>query len=257
VRAAVSGVEVIFHQAALASVPRSIVDPLLTMEVNVVGTQHVLLAARDASVRRVVFASSSSVYGNTPTVPKHEDMTPHPASPYALQKLSSELLCEIYTRIYGLETVALRYFNVFGPRQDPHSEYAAVIPRFITALLTGERPIVFGDGQQTRDFTYIENVVRANLLAATAPEAVGQTMNIGCGESISLNSVLRIASEILGTRTDPEYREPRVGDVHDSLADIARARRLLAYEPTVAVREGLERTIQAMRQTAGIIRGAK
>jgi UDP-glucose 4-epimerase len=250
VRAAVAGVEVVFHQAALASVPRSVADPLTTLAVNVTGSQHVLLAARDAGVRRVVYASSSSVYGNTPTLPKQEDMPPHPMSPYALHKLSAELLCGIHTRVYGLETVALRYFNVFGPRQDPKSEYAAVIPRFVTALLTGQRPIVFGDGEQTRDFTYIDNVVRANLLAADALEASGQAMNIGCGDRISLNAMLRLAGEVLGMAPDPEYRDARTGDVRDSLADITRARRLLGYEPAIAFREGLARTIEAMRASA-------
>jgi len=174
VKAAVAGTEVVFHQGALASVPRSIANPVLSLETNVNGTQNVLLAARDAGVRRVVYASSSSVYGNTPTLPKHEEMPTAPLSPYAVQKLSGELLCEVFTRIYGLETVALRYFNVFGPRQDPTSEYAAVIPRFLTALLEKQRPIVFGDGEQTRDFTYVENVVQANLLAATSKMLLGK-----------------------------------------------------------------------------------
>ena len=177
VRAAMQGVEVVFHQGALASVPRSIADPIGSLETNINGTQNVLLAARDSGVRRVVYASSSSVYGNTPTLPKREDMPTHPMSPYAVQKLSAELLCGVFTRIYGLETVALRYFNVFGPRQDPASEYAAVIPRFLTALIEKRRPIVFGDGEQTRDFTYIANVVQANLLAASAPDAVGYALN--------------------------------------------------------------------------------
>ncbi len=185
VRAAVEGVEVVFHQGALASVPRSIAEPVISLETNIIGTQNVLLAAMHAGVRRVVYASSSSVYGDTPVLPKHEEMPTAPMSPYAVQKLTGELLCGVFTRIYGLETVALRYFNVFGPRQDPTSEYAAVIPRFLTALLEKRRPIVFGDGEQTRDFTYIENVVQANLLAATSSAAVGAAMNIGCGERIS------------------------------------------------------------------------
>ncbi|WP_207229613.1 SDR family oxidoreductase [Ktedonosporobacter rubrisoli] len=246
VRTAVEGTEVVFHQAALASVPRSIADPVASLETNINGTQNVLLAARDAGVRRVVYASSSSVYGNTPTLPKHEEMPTAPMSPYAVQKLTGELLCGVFTRIYGLETVALRYFNVFGPRQDPASEYAAVIPRFITALLEKRRPIVFGDGEQTRDFTYVENVVQANLLAATAPAASGAAMNVGCGDQISLNSVLQIAGDLLGVRVDAEYREPRAGDVRDSLADISKAQRLLGYKPTVDFREGLARTIRAL-----------
>lgn len=247
VKATMKGVEVVFHQGALASVPRSIVDPVSSLETNINGTQNVLLAARDAGVRRVVFASSSSVYGNTPTLSKREDMPTDPMSPYAVQKLTGELLCKVFTPIYGLETVALRYFNVFGPRQDPASEYAAVIPRFLTALIEGKRPIVFGDGEQTRDFTYIKNVVQANLLAASSPDAVGQAINIGCGEQISLNSVLRIAGELLGVTVDAEYREPRPGDVRDSRADISLARHLLDYKPVVGFREGLAATLDALR----------
>ena len=248
VRAAMQGIEVVFHQGALASVPRSIADPIGSLETNVNGTQNVLLAARDAGVRRVVYASSSSVYGNTPVLPKREDMPPHPMSPYAIQKLTGELLCAVFTRIYGLETVALRYFNVFGPRQDPASEYAAVIPRFLTALLEKRRPIVFGDGEQTRDFTYIGNVVQANLLAASSRDAVGYAMNIGCGEQVSLNIVLRLAGELLGIAVDAEYREPRPGDVRDSLADTSLAQRLLGYVPTVGFREGLASTLDALRR---------
>ena len=248
VRAAMQGVEVVFHQGALASVPRSIADPIGSLETNINGTQNVLLAARDSGVRRVVYASSSSVYGNTPTLPKREDMPTHPMSPYAVQKLSGELLCGVFTRIYGLETVALRYFNVFGPRQDPASEYAAVIPRFLTALIEKRRPIVFGDGEQTRDFTYIANVVQANLLAASSSEAVGYALNIGCGEQISLNTVLRLAGELLGVTVDADYREPRPGDVRDSCADINLAQRLLGYRPSVSFHEGLARTLDALRR---------
>jgi len=249
VRAAVAGVEVVFHQAALASVPRSIADPLTSLQVNVVGTQHVLLAARDAGVRRVVYASSSSVYGNTPTLPKRESMEPMPLSPYAIQKLTAELLCGAMTRIYGLETVALRYFNVFGPRQDPLSEYAAVIPRFLTALREGRRPLIFGDGEQTRDFTYISNVVWANLLAAESAGAVGHAMNIGCGARISLNDVLRTAGALLGIEAEADYADPRPGDVRDSLADISLAGQLLGYAPAVTFHDGLEQTITAMLAT--------
>ncbi|HEX8032764.1 MAG TPA: SDR family oxidoreductase [Ktedonobacterales bacterium] len=246
VRAAVAGVDVVFHQAALASVPRSIADPVTSLETNVNGTQHVLLAARDAGVRRVVYAGSSSVYGDALVLPKREDMCPHPLSPYALQKLTGELLCGVFTRIYRLETVVLRYFNVFGPRQDPASEYAAVIPRFLSTLLQRQRPVVFGDGEQTRDFTYVANVVRANLLAADVPDAAGQVINVGCGERISLNEVLRIAGSLLDVSLEPEYREPRPGDVRDSLADITRARHLLGYEPSITVRDGLARTLDAL-----------
>jgi len=249
VRKAVAGTEVVFHQGALASVPRSIADPVSSLETNINGTQNVLLAARDAGVHRVVYASSSSAYGNTPTLPKREEMPTAPMSPYAVQKLTGEMLCGVFTPIYGLETVALRYFNVFGPRQDPASEYAAVIPRFLTALLQKHRPIVFGDGEQTRDFTYIENVVQANLLAATAPDAVGTFMNIGCGERISLNQVLKIAGDLLSIEVNAEYRETRSGDVRDSLADISRAQRLLGYDPKIKFAEGLARTLEALRVT--------
>ncbi len=246
IKAAVKGVEVVFHQGALASVPRSIADPVASLETNINGTQNVLLAARDAGVRRVVYASSSSVYGNTPTLPKHEAMPTQPMSPYAVQKLTGELLGRVFTHVYGLETVALRYFNVFGPRQDPTSEYAAVIPRFLTALIKKRRPIVFGDGKQTRDFTYIFNVVQANLQAATSPYASGHVMNIGCGEQISLNTVLQLAGELLNVTPNPEYREPRPGDVRDSLADISLAQQFLSYKPIVGFREGLRRTLDAL-----------
>ncbi|HEV2579729.1 MAG TPA: SDR family oxidoreductase [Ktedonobacteraceae bacterium] len=250
IKAAAQGVEVIFHQGALASVPRSIADPVASLESNVNGTQNVLLAARDAGVRRVVYASSSSVYGDTPTLPKREDMPTNPLSPYAIHKLTGELLCGVFTRIYGLETVALRYFNVFGPRQDPNSQYAAVLPRFLTALLEKRRPVVFGDGEQTRDFTYVENVVQANLLAATAPDAVGRAMNIGCGEQISLNSVLRLAGAMLGEPVEADYRETRAGDVKHSLADIRLAGQLLGYQPAVKFQEGLSRTLAALQKDA-------
>lgn len=246
VRSAVQGVEVVFHQGALASVPRSIADPISSLETNINGTQNVLLAARDAGVRRVVYASSSSVYGDTPALPKNEEMRTNPMSPYALHKLAGELLCGVFTRIYNLETVALRYFNVFGPRQDPNSEYSAVIPRFLTALMEKRRPIIFGDGEQTRDFTFIANVVEANLLAANAPQAVGRAVNIGCGEQISLNNVLRIAGELLGVTVDTEYREPRPGDVRDSLADISLARQLLGYKPIVSFGVGLAYTLESL-----------
>jgi len=248
VRAAVEGVEVVFHQGALASVPRSIADPVTSLEININGTQNVLQAAQDAGVRRVVYASSSSIYGNTPTLPKQEQMQPHPVSPYAIHKLTGELLCQVFTSIYGLETVALRYFNVFGPRQDPTSEYAAVIPRFLTALIQKQRPIVFGDGEQTRDFTYIANVVQANLLAATSRAAIGYAMNIGCGEQVSLNTVLHLAGELLGVTPDVEYREPRQGDVRDSLADISLAQLLLGYKPIIGFGEGLALTLDRLRK---------
>jgi UDP-glucose 4-epimerase len=244
---AMKGVEVVFHQGAIASVPRSIADPAGSLEINVTGTQNVLLAAREQGVRRVVYASSSAVYGDAPTLPKREDLPTNTLSPYAVHKLAGEMLCEVFTRIYGLETVALRYFNVFGPRQDPASEYAAVIPRFLTMLLEGKRPVVFGDGEQTRDFVYIANVVQANLKAAVAPAAVGRAMNIGCGERISLNEVLCLAGELLGITVEAEYRPARPGDVRDSVADISLARDLLGYQPEISLRAGLTRTLEAIR----------
>jgi nucleoside-diphosphate-sugar epimerase len=249
VKAAVTGTKVVFHLGAVASVPGSIADPVGSLESNVNGTQNVLIAARDGGVRRVVYASSSAVYGDAPILPKQEDMAVTPVSPYAVQKLSGELLCGVFTRIYGLETVALRYFNVFGPRQDPASEYAAVIPRFLTTLLKKQRPIIFGDGEQTRDFIYIENVVRANLLAATVPAAVGQAINIGSGERISLMTVLHLARELLGISIDAEYHEARAGDVRDSVADIHKARQLLGYVPAIGLREGLEYLLKSLQES--------
>ena len=247
VRAAMVGVTIVFHEAALASVPQSIADPATALDVNIVGTHNVLLAARDAGARRVVVASSCAVYGDEPRLPSTETDPPRPISPYAAHKLAGERLCEVFTRTYGLETVALRYFNVFGPRQDPASEYAAVIPRFLTALAAGERPIVFGDGTQTRDFVYIDDVVRANLLAASTAAASGQVMNVGGGTRASLNDLLRIAGGLLGVDPTPEYRDPRPGDIHDSLADITLARRVLGYEPGVPFHDGLARMAATLR----------
>ncbi len=244
VRRACQGVEVVLHQAAMASVPRSIAQPEMTHAVNVTGTLNVLEAARAVGVRRVVFASSSSVYGDQPTLPKVESMMPHPLSPYAAQKLAAEWYCRVWHTIYGLETVALRYFNVFGPWQDPKSEYAAVIPRFITAALRGEQPIIFGDGEQTRDFTYISNVVQANLLAATATAAPGAVMNIGIQQRVSLNQVIAELGKILSRAIDPVYQPARAGDVRDSLADITRARAVIGYDPTVTFADGLAETVR-------------
>jgi nucleoside-diphosphate-sugar epimerase len=246
VQAAMHGVEVVFHQGAIASVPRSIANPVETLEVNVNGTQHVLIAARDAGVRRVVYASSCAVYGDAPGMPLCEDMAPQPLSPYAIHKLAGEYLCRVFTRLYGLETVALRYFNVFGPRQDPASEYAAVVPRFLSAVLARQRPIVFGNGEQARDFVAIEDVVQANLLAAVAPGAVSRVMNVGSGRRVTLNEMLRLIGELRGIVIAPEYHEPRAGDIRESRADISLARRLLGYEPAVEFREGLARTLRAM-----------
>ncbi len=239
VRAAAEGVDVIFHEGAIASVPRSLAEPALTLDVNVKGTLHTLEAARHAGVRRVVIASSSAIYGDTPTLPLSEHMRPRPLSPYAAHKLTSEQLCEVYARLYGLETVALRYFNVFGPRQDPNSEYAAVIPRFVSRLRDGKRPVVYGDGEQSRDFIHISDVVRANLLAATTPDAAGGVFNVGAGERTSLNHLLHIASALLVTEMQPDYQPARAGDIRDSVADISLARQTLGFAPQMSLRDGL------------------
>ena len=246
VRAAMEDVDVVFHQAAIASVPESLANPAMTLDVNVVGTQNILLAARDHGVRRVVFASSCALYGERPELPSHESLLPDPLSPYAVHKLTGEGLCSVFTRTFGLETVALRYFNVFGPRQDPASDYAAAIPKLTRALARGVNPVVFGDGEQTRDFVYVENVAQANLLAADATAAVGQVINVGSGESISINDMLRVAADLLHVPLHPEYREARAGDVRHSRADISRARALLGYEPSVGFRDGLARTIERL-----------
>ena len=241
---AVVGCDYVLHQAALPSVPRSIQDPLTSAAVNTTGTLNVLLAARDAGVKRVVFASSSSVYGASTALPKREDMIPLPISPYAVSKQAAESYCRAFSHVYGLECVALRYFNVFGPRQDPQSQYAAVVPRFITAALTGQRPLVYGDGEQSRDFTYIDNVVDANLLALTAPNAPGETLNIACGERYTLNTLLALISDITGVDTNPEHRQPRPGDVLHSQADITKAQRLLHFTPATGFQDGVRRTIE-------------
>ncbi len=248
VRKAVEGMEIVFHQGALPSVTRSVEDPLTTHEVNATGTLLLLLAARDAKVRRVVFASSSSVYGDTPTLPKSEDMPTHPQSPYALSKLIGEHFCRLFWQLYGLETVSLRYFNIFGPRQDPISQYAAVIPRFITALLRGERPTIYGDGEQTRDFTFVDNCVQANFLAATAEGVAGEVFNVGAGKQTSVNELFRLIRSLVGADTfEPLYAPPRPGDVRHSLADITKARQKLGYEPSVSLEDGLARTVDWFR----------
>ena len=238
------GVDYVLHQAALASVPRSIENPIASNQNNIDGTLNVLVAARDAGVKRVVYAASSSAYGNTPTLPKHEGMASDPLSPYAIMKLVGEQYCKVFYNIYGLETVSLRYFNVFGPRQDPNSQYAAVIPKFITAMLNDERPVIYGDGEQSRDFTYVQNNVDANLLACTAPNAAGKMFNVACGERITLNQLVELLNDILGKDIDPVYKEERAGDVKHSLADISLARDIMRYEPEYGFKEGLLKTVE-------------
>jgi UDP-glucose 4-epimerase len=247
VRRAVTGVEVVFHQAAIPSVPRSVAEPLRTNQVNVGGTLELLEAARSAGVRRLVFAASSSAYGDTPELPKVESMPATPRSPYALQKYTGEQYCRLYREQYGLETVALRYFNVYGPRQDPASEYAAVVPRFVTACLEGRPVTVFGDGEQTRDFTFVGDVATANLLAADSAAAPGQVVNVAGGTRISLNRLLSEIRDITGSASPATHLDARAGDVRDSLADLSLAEAALGYKPAVDLRAGLERTVESFR----------
>src|SRR3954447_11771210 len=242
--AAVRGCEIVFHEAAMPSVPRSVQDPLTSNAANVIGTLNVLLAARDSGVRRVVFASSSSVYGSVPDLPKREDLPTLPISPYAVAKLAGEGYCRSFTEVYGLETVALRYFNVFGARQDPQSQYAAVIPNFITGALRGEAPTIFGDGEQSRDFTHVDNVVEGNLLAMSAPGIAGRAYNVACGDRISLNDLVAAIGRVLGRSIEPRYEPPRPGDVKHSMADSSRAREDFGYEVVVPFEEGLARTVR-------------
>lgn len=243
---ALEGVELVFHQAAIPSVPRSVAEPLRTHAVNADGTLLLLETARRADVRRVVFAASSSVYGESEALPKVESMPAMPLSPYALQKYVGEVYCRLYTQLYGLETVALRYFNVFGPRQNPESDYAAVIPLFIRNYLRGDAPRVFGDGEQTRDFTYVSDAVEANLRAADAPRAAGAVVNVAGGRETSVNELAFRIRELTGATLDPIYDPPRAGDVRHSVAGLARARELLGYAPAVDLREGLEHTIKSI-----------
>lgn len=249
-RLAVAGMDVVLHQAALPSVPRSVKDPLTSNEVNVTGTLNVLVAARDADVRRVVVASSSSVYGNTPTLPKIETMPTAPLSPYAVSKLATETYCASFTNVYGLPTIALRYFNVFGPNQDPNSFYAAVIPKFITLMMEGQQPVINGDGLQSRDFTYVENVVQANMLAAEAPAQISGAFNVACGERYSLLSLVGHLNTILGTAITPHHVEAARGDVRASLASIEAISQQLGYKPTISFSEGLRRTVAHLNQIA-------
>ena len=244
VEKAMNGVDFVLHQAALASVPRSIENPVLVNDVNIGGTIMVLEKAREAGVKRVVYAASSSAYGDTEVLPKTESMLPMPLSPYAVSKLTGEYYCSVYYNVYGLSTIALRYFNVFGPRQDPKSQYAAVIPIFITSLLTDRSPTIFGDGEQSRDFTFVSNVVKANLLAAESENAMGQTINVACGDRYTLNELYAILKKLTGKDVDPIFADPRPGDVKHSQADINLAEKLIDYHPEVSFEEGLEKTVE-------------
>ena len=250
---ACAGMEIVFHEAALASVPRSVADPAATNVHCVDATLNLLVAARDAGVRRVIYAGSSSAYGDTPTLPKREEMLPNPISPYAVAKLAGEQYMRVFARVYGLETVVLRYFNVFGPYQDPTSHYSGVLAIFCRRMLAGDQPTIYGDGEQSRDFTYIDNVVHANLLAAAAPaeKVSGQMMNTATGKRITLNETVDILRELTGYQGKTNYAEPRAGDIRDSLADIGLARKLLGYEPQVDFQEGLRRTVDWYRNSGG------
>lgn len=246
---ALDGVEFVLHQGAIPSVPCSVADPLRTNEANVTGTLNLLTAAKEAGVKKVVLAASSSAYGDTAVLPKVESMPGNPLSPYAVSKLAGELYARVFALIYDLPAVCLRYFNVFGPHQDPGSEYAAVVPKFIKLMLKGKRPVIYGDGEQSRDFTYVDNAVEANLLACRSDKAgQGEVINIACGERYSLNDLVNYLNEILDTDIEPVYDRPRPGDVKHSLADITRAREMLGYEVKVNFREGLQRTVDWYRE---------
>jgi UDP-glucose 4-epimerase len=247
VQEAVAGADYVLHLAALPSVARSVRTPIESNDVNVVGTLNLLVAARDAGVKRVVYSASSSAYGETMVLPKVETLPSDPLSPYAVNKLTGELYCRVFSRVYGLETVSLRYFNVFGPRQDPTSQYSAVIPRFIQAMLGGQRPVIYGDGEQSRDFAYVQNAVEASLLACTAPGVAGETINVGCGDRVTLNELVRMIGRLIGRDIEPIYEAARPGDVRHSLAGIEKAARLLRFTPSVVLEEGLRRTIEWLR----------
>jgi UDP-glucose 4-epimerase len=242
------GVRWVFHQAAIPSVPRSIADPQASNQANIDGTLSVLVAARDVKAQRVVVASSSSIYGDDPGLPKVETRLGRPLSPYALTKIVCEEYCRLFHTVFGLETACLRYFNVFGPRQDPKSEYAAVVPRFATRLLAGKRPTIYGDGEQSRDFTFVANVLEANWLAASHPAAAGEVFNNGCGQQTSLNELVRTMNRILGTKLEPSYEPGRKGDVRHSVADISKARNMLGYSPAVSLEAGLGRVLEWYRE---------
>jgi nucleoside-diphosphate-sugar epimerase len=244
-RTACRGRDAVFHLAALGSVPRSIDDPLTSNAVNVEGTLNMLVAAKDAGVKRFVFSSSSSVYGDTPVLPKHEELPLNPRSPYAVTKLAGEEYSRVFYRTFGLETVCLRYFNVFGPRQDPNSQYAAAIPKFVAAIREGRAPAIFGDGEQSRDFTYVDNVVEGNYLAATTPGVAGEVFNLACGEQITVNQLVRQIADLMGKETQPQYLPERPGDVKHSKADISLAVEKLRFRPLVYFSEGLARTVEA------------
>ena len=248
-RRACEGVDYVLHQAAIPSVPKSVLDPLGNNSANVDGTVNVLVAARDAKVRRVIYAASSSAYGDTPSLPKHEDMAPSPISPYAVAKLASEYYMTSFYRCYGLETVSLRYFNIFGPRQDPTSPYSGVLAKFITQMLKGEQPTILGDGKQSRDFTYIDNAVSANLLACRAPkeDAAGKIFNVATGQRIDLNETFRVLKKLTGYEGNVKYAEERAGDVKHSLADISRAEKALGYKPHIGLEDGLKKTVEWYR----------
>lgn len=242
-RQAVKGVDFVLHQAALPSVPRSLEDPLLTNEINIRGTLNLLLASREAGIKKFVFASSSSVYGDDAVLPKREGLEGVPLSPYAVTKLIGEKYCQVFSRVFDLPTISLRYFNIFGPQQDPHSQYAAVIPLFITKMMKGEKPIIYGDGEQSRDFTHVTNVVEANMLAIEAGEISGEVINLACGEKTTVNQLFEGIRRILLKDVSPIHEDPRPGDIRHSFADITRARKLLKYEPKISFGEGLQETI--------------
>ncbi len=247
-RAAMKDIDVVLHQGALPSVPRSIDDPVATHKHCVDATFTLLLAARDAGIKRFVYASSSSAYGDTPTLPKVETMRPEPLSPYAVGKLVGEHYCSVFNNVFGLETISLRYFNVFGPHQDPTSQYAAAIPAFVTAILQDEPPTVFGDGEQSRDFTYVDNVVEANLLTARAEHTAGEVVNIACGQAVTVNETIDVINKLLDKNIKPVYTDPRPGDVKHSLADISLAKKLIGFKPTVSFKQGLQLSIDWYRE---------
>lgn len=243
------GVDTVFHLAARASVPRSVEFPVEANHANVTGTLNLLVAARDARARRFVYSASSAAYGDTPTLPKVEHMSPQPLSPYAVSKLAAEYYCSCFSHVYGLETISLRYFNIFGPRQDPNSAYAAAIPAFVSRMVRGESPVIYGDGEQSRDFCYVDNAVEANVLAMTAPKLSGEVVNIACGEHITLNAIVAMINRHLGTNVAPRYEPARAGDVRRSLAALDAARRVLGYAPRIMFAEGLSRSLAWYRES--------